>query len=205
MDNIKYINLFIVDMKGFVCNNCGLCCSGDKGIQVNLTLGDIYRICEHELMTIDQFFKDQRYAGLRPFGDPRTPGIFDIDIGLNMPCKFRKDNKCMVYEARPLNCRLFPYWLLLRAKKPDLDKMLKGRCQYSLDKPYLKMYKEYQDILGQILLKESGYYVIDKKTSSKNFKDTPDITEIKSKIILNLDKIKMNNIKIIKAEKIIRE
>ena len=35
------------------------------------------------------------------------------------PCPFKdKDNRCMIYEVRPLNCRLFGHW-----KKEDYNKL----------------------------------------------------------------------------------
>ena len=44
---------------GFKCNDCGFCCKGEKGIQVNLTIGDIYRLCEFLMITLEEFFSNQ--------------------------------------------------------------------------------------------------------------------------------------------------
>ena len=189
-------------MVGFECKNCGMCCSGYKGIQVNLTIGDIYRICELLLISVDEFFG--KYAGLKPFKDPRHPKTFDMDIGLNMPCKFRKDNKCSIYPARPLNCRIFPYWLLVRAPENKLKELLKGKCEYKLDKKSLKKYAKYQEILGELIIKESKMYEINKTSKIKGIKIKPDIHEIKASIIKNLDIIKMDRVRIIEAEKILK-
>lgn len=188
---------------GFKCNNCGFCCKGKKDIQVNLTIGDIYRICEKLMITVEDFF--DKYAGLKPFGDPRTPKEYDIDIGLNMPCPFYKDNKCTIYNARPVNCRIFPYWLLVRAPKDKLNDLLKGKCEYTLDKKSLKAYKKYQDAIAKVLLEESSYYDIKEKTTSKKINKKPNINEIKSNIIVHLDSIKFNKLKLIESEKILSE
>jgi Fe-S-cluster containining protein len=183
---------------GFTCKGCGLCCSGDRGIQVNLTIGDVYRICEYLMITVEEFF--ERYAGMKAFGDPRHPKVYDVDIGLDMPCKFRKDGKCSIYPARPLNCRIFPYWLLVRAKEDKLKELLKGKCEYTLDKKSLKQCLDYQNSIGAIILSESKFYETNKKSKTKNIKDSPELSLIKASIIENLDNIKYNRTKIFEAE-----
>lgn len=188
---------------GFKCNHCGFCCKGEKGIEVNLTLGDIYRICEHEMITIDEFF--EKYGGLKPFGDPRYPGEYEVDIGLDMPCKFWKNGKCSIYEARPLNCRIFPYWLLVRAPKERLKELLKGECEYTLEKKDLKKYKEYQDAIAKILLEEANLYKPGKRIKTKKIDEEPDVFLIKAKIIENLNNIKSNMYRLLKAESIIKK
>ena len=53
--------------------------------------------------------------GMYPFGDPDRPYIFNIDFGLRIPCRFNDKKSCMYYDARPISCRLFPYWIYTEA------------------------------------------------------------------------------------------
>lgn len=187
---------------GFKCNDCGFCCKGEKGIQVNLTVGDIYRICEFLMITVEEFF--DKYGGLKPFKDPRKPDGYDIDMGLEMPCKFWKNGKCSIYSARPLNCRIFPYWLLVRAPEDKLKGLLKGKCEYTLDKKSMKKYEDYQKKVGDIIMLESSMYEIGKRTKTKKIDEEIDISMVKAKIVENLDQIKYDKVRLIKAEEILK-
>ena len=53
------------------CNHCGVCCGVDERIQVNLTIGDIYRIAEFLKIPISKLFEE--HIGLMPFYDPKNP------------------------------------------------------------------------------------------------------------------------------------
>ena len=128
-----------------------------------------------------------------------------------------------------MNCRLFPYWILAEAPYEKLTEILEEhRCSY--DTLRKKDYKEYKDIIGQILLEESRLFEIKKKvnvTRLKGFndineqdfrereqakiklikqwnKEKPDIMLIKQLIEKNLEKIKQNTAKIDKAGSIVK-
>ena len=206
------------------CNHCGLCCK-DPCTQINITIGDIWRISSHLKMPVEELFKE--HISINPFGDPDLIH-YELDLGLNIPCKFRVDERCSIYPARPLNCRLFPYWILAEAPYEKLTEILEEhRCSY--DTLRKKDYKEYKDIIGQILLEESRLFEIKKKvnvTRLKGFneineqdfrereqakiklikqwnKEKPDIMLIKQLIEKNLEKIKQNTAKIDKAKDIV--
>ena len=195
------------------CNYCG-----DPLTQINLTVGDIWRIADFLKADVSELFKDK--IGLNPFREPKFENIYDIDLGLNLPCKFRVNEKCSIYPARPLNCRLFPKWIIAEFPEDKVKEILKDH-KYDLSKK--KEYKKYVDTVGKILMEEAEFYKIFKKINVKGlfdikgndlrekefnrvqklremFKDHLKIDEIKKAIDENLDKIKENKKKLNKLK-----
>jgi Fe-S-cluster containining protein len=88
----------------FKCTECGACCSGAPGY-IWVSEDEIAAMAEHKKMTIQAFSMrylrrvDNRFALVELKRGPQT---YD--------CVFLKDKKCQVYEARPLQCRTFPWW-----------------------------------------------------------------------------------------------
>jgi Fe-S-cluster containining protein len=86
----------------FKCTGCGKCCSGSPGY-VYLSLSDVERLANHFQISEKEFlqkytrFIDGTYALLDRMGTE--------------DCLFLKDNKCSVYEARPSQCKTFPWWI----------------------------------------------------------------------------------------------
>jgi Fe-S-cluster containining protein len=86
----------------FKCTGCGGCCTGSPGY-VFLSLQDLENLSSHFQMTKEEFTKkytrlvDGQYSLLE---DPN-----------NYDCVFLQDKKCTVYEARPIQCRTFPWWI----------------------------------------------------------------------------------------------
>lgn len=172
------------------CQHCGKCCN-DKKISINLSVGDIWRICSFLKISIDEFFK--RYGGIKKFKDPRDLKEED-DLGLNMPCKFRKNGECSIYSARPVNCRIFPYWVFALIPERDIKRLLKDyECKYNLKNK--KTYKKYQEAIANILLEEAKWFDVDNEFS---------ISKVKEAIGYNLYKIGIHNKELEKAEKIIK-
>ncbi len=131
--------------KTFECLHCGECCVSP---QINLTVGDIVRITDYGKKN---FFK------LEPFFNPSSPMIFDVELGLKMPCKFRKKGRCSIYNERPLNCRLFPFWVIAGVKKEEIPEYIgpEHRCvkkrHEHLKKEDIERFKEYRNKLAEIL------------------------------------------------------
>lgn len=145
-------------MKGaFNCTHCGACCKKETS-PVNITLGDIDRISKFVGKTPEELIGNE--IKIRPFLDVDTPGRFELELGLPKPCHFWKDGKCSIYKARPLNCRLFPFWLF--AHFTDEEVKLQTLPGYdcisisSVDEEHRKIYREYTKRLGQIIMKESN-------------------------------------------------
>jgi Fe-S-cluster containining protein len=113
------------DDKGFRCiEGCVRCCT-DKGNPLELTLGDIIRLCRHLSMRGGDFFKDYCEVIWN-----RIPGtcLLIPSVGLIFPCRFLKEGKCIVYDIRPIHCRLFPEALIVDNGNLDIYRNCGYRC-----------------------------------------------------------------------------
>lgn len=87
----------------FQCQGSGQCCTshGEYGF-VFLTLEDRRMMAKHLGLSLSLFTK--RYCD-------RTNGFFHLkEDGKNPDCLFLKDKRCSVYQARPIQCRTWPFW-----------------------------------------------------------------------------------------------
>ncbi len=103
----------------FKCTGCGKCCTGSPGY-VFLSETDMERLSAHLSLSLEEFAKkytrlvEGQYALLdRPsFGD----------------CIFLEKNRCNVYEARPIQCQTFPWWID-NLRDPEDWKAAAERCE----------------------------------------------------------------------------
>ncbi len=86
----------------FKCTGCGKCCTGSPGY-VFLALSDLDRLAQHFSLTPKAFAAKYTYRVDEKISLIDRPG--------SDHCVFLVDNKCSVYEARPSQCRTFPWWL----------------------------------------------------------------------------------------------
>lgn len=138
----------------FKCRNCGRCCT-DFFTQIGLTLGDVQRIADWLGKDPEELFKE--HISLMPFGTD-TPNIFEIELGMNLPCRFRKDGKCSIYNARPLNCRMFPVWILADVPQEKLLETIDDshKCMPTeLDDEQRRRFREYKEKVGKLILSEA--------------------------------------------------
>ena len=85
----------------FKCTQCGQCCTGGPGY-VWVDEEDIQILSQKLNITREEFLKQYcRNVGRR---------ISLLEKKTNYDCIFLKDNKCSLYEARPKQCRKFPWW-----------------------------------------------------------------------------------------------
>jgi hypothetical protein len=85
----------------FSCQGDGLCCkSRGEYNYVYLNADDRKRLAKHINITVTQLCKKylSRHHGFYYIKDP------------NKDCIFIKDNKCSIYEARPIQCSTWPFW-----------------------------------------------------------------------------------------------
>ncbi len=86
----------------FTCSGCGDCCTGAPGF-VWVTKQEIADLANAKQMEVDEF--EQQYV--RKIGVRKSlkefPGNYDCVL-------LGKDRKCTVYDARPLQCRTWPFW-----------------------------------------------------------------------------------------------
>jgi Fe-S-cluster containining protein len=85
----------------FTCQGSGKCClAGEDYGYVYLTRLDRQRLAAH--FEISQWAFTRRYA-------ERTDGYFYLKEP-DTDCRFLENKRCTVYEARPLQCRTWPFW-----------------------------------------------------------------------------------------------
>ena len=82
---------------------CGDCCSGKHGPgAVWLGREEIERLANHLRLTV----RELRHRYLR-----RLHGRTSLRERANFDCVFHRPGEgCTVYEARPLQCRTYPFW-----------------------------------------------------------------------------------------------
>lgn len=86
----------------FKCTGCGKCCTGSPGY-VFLSPRDLSHLAQHVQLEEEEF--KRRYT--RIVDGQRCL----LDTPKTDHCIFLKDNRCSVYEARPVQCKTFPWWL----------------------------------------------------------------------------------------------
>ncbi len=93
----------------FKCTGCGKCCTGSPGY-VFLSQDDFQGLADHLALSTEEFAARYTYQ--------IDDKISLIDRPSSSECIFLKDNQCSVYEARPVQCRTFPWWIHL-IESPD--------------------------------------------------------------------------------------
>ncbi len=85
----------------FSCTGCGKCCTGSPGY-VWVSDEEIEAIASHLKIT----FKECTKKYLR-----RVHGKWSlIEKKKTYDCVFLRDNACILYSARPVQCRTYPFW-----------------------------------------------------------------------------------------------
>ncbi|MFN7825465.1 MAG: YkgJ family cysteine cluster protein [Pseudobdellovibrionaceae bacterium] len=87
----------------FECQGSGKCCTshGEYGF-VFLTLDDRRRMAKHLGISTSAFTR--KYC-------ENKNGVFHLlEDPKNTDCMFLKNKKCSIYDARPTQCRTWPFW-----------------------------------------------------------------------------------------------
>jgi Fe-S-cluster containining protein len=98
----------------FSCARCSACCRHEEGF-VFLSGKDASLLGEALNMEFQEFTK--AFCRWVPAAD----GIDKLSLKekSNFDCIFWKQNGCSVYEARPLQCRAFPFWHSVLSSKAN--------------------------------------------------------------------------------------
>ncbi len=89
----------------FECTRCSACCRHEPGL-VLLSSSDIRRLMRYLGLEFKVFFSD--YCRLVDTGQGRAISLLETSV---YDCIFWKpDGGCSVYEARPVQCRTYPFW-----------------------------------------------------------------------------------------------
>ena len=102
-------------LAAFKCTGCGECCRWTGSVL--LTDGDISRLAS-QLEIPEQAFIEN-HTRLAP--NRIQLALLDHEDG---SCAFLKDNRCTVYEARPEQCRSFPFAWSVAEGCPALDEVM---------------------------------------------------------------------------------
>lgn len=85
----------------FKCTGCGKCCTGEPGY-VWLKEEDIKGIAAHLNLDRATFLRKHTRSTHGRISLNEHPRTYD--------CEFFRDSKCLIYKARPMQCRTFPFW-----------------------------------------------------------------------------------------------
>ena len=108
----------------FKCTGCGKCCTGSNGYAW-LTEADVLGLARHLNLSVNKFLqKFTRYVN----------GSYALlDAPGTDRCIFLEGKQCRVYEARPSQCKQFPFWPGVVASKEEWES-LKSECE-GIDHP----------------------------------------------------------------------
>ncbi|MGZ3690434.1 MAG: YkgJ family cysteine cluster protein [Pseudobdellovibrio sp.] len=115
-------DLFYEQGLRFECQGSGKCCTshGEFGF-VFLTQEDRERFAKHLKITVQTF--QHQYCD-------QTNGIWHLKEDPKRPdCMFLKDKRCSAYEARPNQCRTWPFWpdvMNAKAWKSEVESFCPG-------------------------------------------------------------------------------
>ena len=132
----------------FSCQKCGACCRGFKEGEVYLYKDDIARLTKLLNLTSKSGLRKFAIKYLKVVSDSffwKEPGAARGKMyryktlgfkftGDDEHCEFLKDNECTIHEARPFQCRCFPFWQMLVSNR-------KNFVNYSKKCPGLKVLK----------------------------------------------------------------
>lgn len=88
----------------FECQGCNYCCSGEPGY-VFLSEDDIQSMSS--FLGLDRQSFIDTYCRLIDMGSFKMVSLLEKD---NYDCIFLCQKGCKVYEARPQQCRTYPFW-----------------------------------------------------------------------------------------------
>lgn len=123
----------------FTCTGCGKCCTGNPGY-VWVTVEEMGAMAKVLGISIDEFKRkyirqrDNRYS------------LVEMKHR-NYDCVFLRDNKCLVYQARPNQCRTFPWWKENLHCKESWE-IASRSCEGINDQAPLVPYAEIQEALS---------------------------------------------------------
>jgi Fe-S-cluster containining protein len=103
----------------FKCTGCGDCCTGSPGY-VWIDEKEIAEMAEFLNISEEEFVK--KYTR-------RIRGSLSLkEHPVNFDCVFLKEKKCLLYKARPNQCKAFPWWPENIQSKEDWDEAAE-RCE----------------------------------------------------------------------------
>ena len=101
----------------FECTQCSKCCRFDPGY-VFLSYNDLDRLIKFFKTSETEFI--DKYCRKVDMGDKNRLSLLEKE---NFDCIFWSNGGCEIYEARPLQCRSYPFWkpFLINKKAWDAE------------------------------------------------------------------------------------
>jgi len=99
----------------FECTRCSECCRYTPGY-VFLSPADLARLAESTHIAKEEFLR--RFCRMIDLGVARRVSLREKP---NLDCILWENNGCSQYEARPLQCRSFPFWSACVASREDWE------------------------------------------------------------------------------------
>jgi Fe-S-cluster containining protein len=127
----------------FSCTQCSYCCRNEPGY-VFLSEKDLSALLIKTSMTKEEFIES--YCKIADFGFEKKISIREKP---NNDCIFWEDGGCQVYEARPLQCRSYPFWSMIIESKTAWEN--EKRFCPGLDQGQLHSRKEIEEWLKKRL------------------------------------------------------
>ena len=119
MEEIEKEEPWFAEGLRFKCTGCGKCCTGSPGY-VFLSPDDFQNLATHLSLSHEEFAANFTYKV--------DDKISLIDRPGSSECVFLKNNQCSVYEARPVQCRTFPWWIQILQTRAEWEEAGK-RCE----------------------------------------------------------------------------
>lgn len=122
MSNIIEKENFPYKFDASACESCqGRCCTGESGY-IYVTQNEIIRIAELLELTISDFAVEYLFKKGYKYS------IKENKFNDSYECAFydRASNGCKIYEARPLQCRTFPFWDYYKSRVDELKEECPG-------------------------------------------------------------------------------
>lgn len=116
----------------FHCTMCGECCINREDILLNAF--DVFRMSKALHLTPEEFCK--RYCDIYPGAESRLVVVRLNPVGDLKICPLLKGKKCMVHEAKPTVCALFPLGRgIINKQGDDPDKVVGADIKYIFTDP----------------------------------------------------------------------
>ncbi len=107
--------MFYDEGLNFECQMCSYCCSVEPGY-VFLSENDIERLSSFFSLDRETFMK--QYCRLVDYG---THYLVSLTERKNYDCEFLSEKGCTVYDARPEQCRTYPFWRSIMESREKWD------------------------------------------------------------------------------------
>ncbi len=108
---------------GFKCTGCGYCCAKEPGAVF---------VSDEEVLKMASKLKISKKTFLETY-TRKLHGRTALLEHPNFDCVFLKESRCTLYEARPKQCKTYPFWPeIFRSKKAFENEKI--RCE-GLDHP----------------------------------------------------------------------